>query len=92
MENNQEFTLTSKKEFKMGYSTTKISVMILDDSPIQVLSATHKKYLGLKTMNDFASFRGGFEETDKAKIGTMFFVFSNPEHKLVPDFIEFIVL
>ena len=75
----------------MGYSTTKIPFMVLDDSPIQVQSATHEKHFNLKTMNDFASFRGGFEETDKPD-GTMFFVFSNPEHKPIPDCIEFIVL
>ena len=74
----------------MGYSTTKIPFMVLDNSSIEVQSATHAKHFELKTLNDFAQFKGGFEETDKSD-GTMFFVFSNPDHKPIPDFIEFIV-
>ena len=74
----------------MGYSTTKIPFMVLDDSKIEVQSATHAKHFNLKTLNDFAGFRGGFEETDRDD-GTMFFVFSNPTHKPIPDSIEFIV-
>ena len=75
----------------MGYSITKIPFMVLDDSKIKVQSATHAKHFNLKTLNDFVNFRGGFEETDKED-GTMFFVFSNPEHKPIADFIEFIII
>jgi hypothetical protein len=68
---------------------TKISFMVIDNSKIKVVSATHEKHFKFKTMNDFLNLKGGFSELNRDGKISYQFDFVNPDHKQVPDFIEF---
>lgn len=69
---------------------TRISFMVIDNTKIKVVSATQEKHFKFKTMNDFLNLRGGFSELNYNNGKTAFvFEFVNPDHKQVPDFIEF---
>lgn len=49
----------------MGFSMRKIPFMIVDDSPIEIESASCMKWFKFSKLSDFQSIRGGFSETDK---------------------------
>ena len=72
----------------MGYSTTKIPFMVIDNSTIEVHSATHREHFNLKKLSDLQNFKGGFLQTDKED-KSFIFEFANPDHKPIADFIEF---
>lgn len=67
----------------MGYSTTSIPFMVIDETPIEVESASCLKWFNFKTLNDFSTIRGSFSETDKTPKTYIF------ENRTTGDFCEF---
>lgn len=68
----------------MGYSVTKIPFLVVDDSPIEVESASRMDWFQFTKLSDFASIQGGFSRTDKTPETI---VFQSAEG----DFAEFLV-
>jgi len=69
----------------MGFSTTAISFFVIDNTKIEVESASDLKYFKFKTLNDFAPLRGGFSETDKTPKTYIF------ENRRTGEFCEFLI-
>mgnify|MGYP001559474689 CR=1 FL=1 len=66
----------------MGMSLQRIPFFVMDNSAIEVVSASKRKDFNLKKLNDFINKRGGFSR-DEDDPNHYFFEYSNG------DFVEF---